>query len=1023
MPRQNSLLLSFFLVLCTATAVHASVRNELEAQTRELFGRYADGDLARFNELWKAAAVPDPTIVADTMRTQCITVLRLDVDAIDAREADADVAATVTIEKRNRATGTTRIEHRHPRLHFVRGDGRWLADAWDSAEERIARTIAGAVSDADAWENVACAADGGFIDEALVRGLGDRAIIAVNHNQLESADRALRVLTRIAETDGSPLLIARARTTESIVRRYGKTRDFERAVVAGTDAVRFAEQSGDADLIAFTLLNLSRAHQFRTGLPTSGEPFLRRVLDYTDVLEDKTVVARAAMQIAVARIDRGDYRGAFQYAQLAEAIPKLVEDYNREYAAEYTLGLIHYQQRDFELAVPRFRHAVQLAILAPFPSGVVSALSLLAICYRNLGDTVRFRETVAETLRRGEGTTYGNDAVGLALVDVAFDAIKRNDLAAAEKALADAAPHAKASINKSITASAAEATAVLRLKQHRYEEAIAGAAEVERLADAESEQQRFDTAVVSAEAHRHLGRVDLAEAVLRRSIATSETARGDLGDTNRLARLFFNSRVSAYVELIDLLIEKRDTADALQVAERAKSRALLDMLTLGSHRATELSDADRTREEQLVAAVTAANRAVEDARAKTAAADAMQTLDTALQERRLTLEQFRSELALRHPLLPLQRGDAAAPTAAELIAVVPEDTTAIEYVLTDTRLHIFTIVHERNREPRLRVHSVAIDDAAFEKQIHRFVGRIANRDLDYRRGARQLYDVIVAPIEQEIAATSSLRIVPAGPLWSLPFEALRDRNGKFLVERKTVSYIPSLTVWRELERHRAPRVAKTQSGFFGIGNPRVDATVRATVRGDLGPLPEAETEVRTISKMFEGRAEVLVGANAAEQRIKDESPSFRILHFATHARVDDHNPMYSHIVLARGRGQDEDGLLEAWEMMQLDLHADLAVLSACDTARGEADAGEGVVGMSWALLAAGCRSTVASEWKVPSAATADLMIGFYDRWLQHGTPRTTKARALRDARLAMLRDPRRAHPYYWASFVLIGAAD
>jgi CHAT domain-containing protein len=106
--------------------------------------------------------------------------------------------------------------------------------------------------------------------------------------------------------------------------------------------------------------------------------------------------------------------------------------------------------------------------------------------------------------------------------------------------------------------------------------------------------------------------------------------------------------------------------------------------------------------------------------------------------------------------------------------------------------------------------------------------------------------------------------------------------------------------------------------------------------------------------------------------VKAEVGHNRILHFATHAVLDDQNPLYSYLVLAPGSDQNEDGLLEAWELMQIDLRAELAVLSACDTGRGRVAYGEGLIGMTWSLFVAGVPTTVASQWQVPSDSTARL---------------------------------------------------
>ena len=183
------------------------------------------------------------------------------------------------------------------------------------------------------------------------------------------------------------------------------------------------------------------------------------------------------------------------------------------------------------------------------------------------------------------------------------------------------------------------------------------------------------------------------------------------------------------------------------------------------------------------------------------------------------------------------------------------------------------------------------------------------------------------------------------------------------------------------------------------------------------PLPEAEVEVRTISRNFGAqRSAVLIGAKASESVFKEESPNYGVIHFATHGVFDNLDPLYSYLILGDGGG--EDGLLETREVMDLDLRADLVVLSACETARGRIGAGEGVIGMSWAFFAAGCRATVVSQWKVKSASTSQLMIGFYGN-LNSGMGRVE---SLRRAQLELLKGTRFNHPFYWASFVIVGSS-
>lgn len=210
--------------------------------------------------------------------------------------------------------------------------------------------------------------------------------------------------------------------------------------------------------------------------------------------------------------------------------------------------------------------------------------------------------------------------------------------------------------------------------------------------------------------------------------------------------------------------------------------------------------------------------------------------------------------------------------------------------------------------------------------------------------------------------------------------------------------------------------------MLALGDPAIDFDTRREVRADhrdatLGRLPDAEREVDALRRLYGSRVETRVGAVAAESALKRTAGRYDVLHFATHGLVDDYAPMYSALLLT---GSDsDDGLLEAREILSLPLRAELVVLSACNSARGEAAHGEGVLGLSWAFLATGCPRTVATQWRVGSASAARLMIAFHSRMANRRAV-TRVAEALRDAQLEMLRTSRYAHPYYWAGFVLIG---
>lgn len=188
--------------------------------------------------------------------------------------------------------------------------------------------------------------------------------------------------------------------------------------------------------------------------------------------------------------------------------------------------------------------------------------------------------------------------------------------------------------------------------------------------------------------------------------------------------------------------------------------------------------------------------------------------------------------------------------------------------------------------------------------------------------------------------------------------------------------------------------------------------------GNLDPLPEAGEEVKARARLYgAARSKVYVGAEAREDRVTSEAGRASILHFTTHGTLNYASQMYSYLTLAEG-GPNDDRLLEAWELMQLDLKAELAVLSACETARGRIGAGEGVIGFSWAMFIAGVPATVVSQWKVESASTRDLMVDFHRALISPAG--ATKSGALREAALKLVRNPATRHRFYWAGFVLVG---
>ncbi len=304
-------------------------------------------------------------------------------------------------------------------------------------------------------------------------------------------------------------------------------------------------------------------------------------------------------------------------------------------------------------------------------------------------------------------------------------------------------------------------------------------------------------------------------------------------------------------------------------------------------------------------------------------------------------------------------------------------------------------------------------------------GEAANSS-SFRGPARRLYETLVGPAASVVSSASELIIVPDGALNYVPFEALltSDEDGEYqalpyLLRDAPLSYVQSASVLRQLRRE--PRVEPTRE-LFAVGDPAFsDADEFGTLRGAvLARLPFTGEEVSSIASLFSpGSTEVLLGEDATEDRVRAalENHRFRFVHFATHGLVNDDRPDFSALALA---GSGPDALLQASEIFNMPVQAELVVLSACETGLGQLIKGEGVVGLTRAFMYAGTPSVVVSLWSVSDESTSSLMKGLYRALVEDDA---AKAQALRSAKLALLEDSSTAHPFHWAPFVLIGNSD
>jgi len=513
-------------------------------------------------------------------------------------------------------------------------------------------------------------------------------------------------------------------------------------------------------------------------------------------------------------------------------------------------------------------------------------------------------------------------------------------------------------------------------------------------------------------------KVELAIKILKDSIDELETLRDRVAGSEEGLQLFFENKVGPYHSLVTLLTMQGKDFEALLYAERAKGRVLLDALSGDrSDLANVLTPSERIEEQHLIKKISEISQRIKSQ--PTGDTQTQNELFSQQDAARLELASFKDRTYVAHPELRLRSGAAHTLTLASVKTLTStNDLAYLEYVVTERKLGVFVVRRNRvTNGTQIRYLNLPVTADALLGKVNLFQSMLANRHPNQRTLSRELYQLLIEPVAKELQGIRTLCIVPDGFLWTLPFQALTTNRGNYLVEQYSLYYAPSLSVLHEMNDRS--KETMSNASLIALGNPVVGRDEK--LNQDLCPLPEAETEIAEVAAAFGSRGKkVLVGREADEKSFKALAPAYATIHLATHGVLDNRNPLYSHLLLTKTDGDVEnDGSLEAREIMNMRLNADLAVLSACETGNGRISPGEGVIGMSWAFFVAGTRSMVVSQWRVNSASTSQLMKNFYEA-LARRRDRGNKSEALREASIRLLKDPRYRHPFYWAGFVLVG---
>ncbi len=543
-----------------------------------------------------------------------------------------------------------------------------------------------------------------------------------------------------------------------------------------------------------------------------------------------------------------------------------------------------------------------------------------------------------------------------------------------------------------------------------------------------------------------LGKYAQAEKFLQDCMILTEQMRNAIGGSAENRQEYLASVLDNYAMLLLVQVQLKENARAFATLNKMKARSLLDQGQRTRRLRAALSAEEQAslrkrwqRVDSLSLAVVASERRGKPA--QQAARDRLRSAEQLLQTEQDTL-------FARHPEAAEQ--EAFTITLAEVPKFLSADTALLEYGTLDLKLNekqpdvswLFVVTCEQGKAV-LTVHRLpfVLSQAAFDQ----FRQICAKPGHPYKPLARKLASsVLPIDVQKRITGKKRLLVCPDGAVWSVPFAALILPDGKHLIEKYEIDYAYSATGAQaalSVPHSKATGTLVLANPDFGdtsrFGNslpnqiakgierplsdparPLSDPARLASImdRGKIKPLPGTKIEANAIAKLYPN-ATLMTGKDAQETELVKALPKYRYLHFATHGLFSDTAPLQSAIVLAAPpKGSEDDGFLTAREIAEMNLNAEMAVLSACETARGKNTEGEGVVGLTWALFAAGVPTQVVSQWKVSDASTPQLMTAFYSN-LKKGE---SKGKALRNAALSMLHDGKHAHPYHWAAFVLFG---
>jgi CHAT domain-containing protein/Tfp pilus assembly protein PilF len=484
------------------------------------------------------------------------------------------------------------------------------------------------------------------------------------------------------------------------------------------------------------------------------------------------------------------------------------------------------------------------------------------------------------------------------------------------------------------------------------------------------------------------------------SVSAIEKIRGKLS-VDEFKSSYFRNKIVVYDRLIRLLIKMNKSEEAFQVSEKARSRAFYDILAGRKINYRGAMPGDLTQLEQLKrneieklykliqkegsspANYENASRQTDLREIRTALAQVQEEYEDILQKMKLENPEYK-EIITAEPV-----------RIQDLQSKIDKGSAIISYWVSEKELIIWFIT---NAQISRKI--AGINRKELTAVVEKTRNAIKSNSLKNSDAAlRELSAYLIVPISSELKSVQNLVIIPNGCLNFIPFQALINETGQYLIDKHNITYSPSASIYLLNTGKEPPKGSR----FLGM------ALGDISVENNVG-LPGTEDELKKIIPLFTDKL-TTIGEKSTESYAKRNSGDFNFIHFATHGIYNYKQPLYSFLLFPPS--DNDDGRLNVWEVFEMNLHSKLVTLSACETGLGNLDQGDELIGLSRAFLYAGSSAVIVSLWSVADYPTAILMSNFYKYIRDH---------SLEEALTMAQKDVLKQYPQplYWSPFILIG---